>query len=79
MSKASDSREFRSVDVDAYDEDQYEDDTNEDTGIAAEVTQRTEQVWGRGFCPKPLNTPRQRTLMRSEDSGIVIEDQTGVI
>ena len=44
MSKASDSREFRSVDVDAYDEDQYEDDTNEDTGIAAEVTQRTEQV-----------------------------------
>ena len=32
------------MDVDAYDEDQYEDDTNEDTGIAAEVTQRTEQV-----------------------------------
>ena len=42
MSKATNSTQFRTVDVDAYDEDNYEDDAREDLSGSQEVCYNTE-------------------------------------
>jgi len=44
MSKATNSTQFRTVDVDAYDEDNYEDDAREDLSGSQEVTDRAAEV-----------------------------------
>lgn len=44
MSKNTNSSQFRTVDVDAYDEDNYEDDAKEDLSGSQEVSERAAQV-----------------------------------
>lgn len=44
MSKATNSTQFRTVDVDAYDEDNYQDETREDLSGSQEVGERGAQV-----------------------------------
>jgi len=82
MSKNTNSSAFRTVDVDAYDEDQYEDDAREDASGVQEVQDRAAQVkqlLNQTKCKDALKLALQNPPLGHKDTSVKQQNYETVI